>query len=98
MEPTGVHGGLLSDVSVPGVYHNALRLAAEESRQRPPALALETLCSLSTQLDAMQFAARFNNGGSDAEEQITLEGLAEQSAAALLAGGHGPPAKSSSHS
>ena len=77
-EPMVIHGGRLWDVSVPGFYYNALRLAREGSRRRPPALALETLVQLSTQLDAMQLAARFENGGDGREEQITLAGLAEQ--------------------
>lgn len=77
-EPTVIHGGRLWDVSIPGFYHNALRLAGEASGRRPPALALETLVQLSTQLDAMRFAARFDNGGDGREEQITLEGLADQ--------------------
>lgn len=77
-EPTVIHGGRLWDVSIPGFYHNALRVAAEEGRRRPPAMALETLVQLSTQLDALRLAARFANAESNEEERITLEGLAEQ--------------------
>ena len=78
-EPTVVHGGRLWDVTVPGFYETARELAAEQSGRRPPALSVETLVQLSTQLDATRFAARFGNtGNTQDEEQITLVGLAEQ--------------------
>ena len=78
-EPTVVHGGRLWDIAVPGFYETARELAAERSGRRPPALSVDTVVQLSTQLDATQFAARFGNAGSlQNEEQITLVGLAEQ--------------------